>query len=235
MNHTLLYRYRARLMHSRGEIARFILLVLVLFGFRSAVADWNDVPTGSMEPTILPGDRIFVNKIAYDLKVPFSTEHVLRWSDPERGDIVVLFSPADGKRLVKRVIGIPGDTVALRDNRLFINGKAADYRIRKRGHSTEDDATGEGTELEIVESFGGKEHLINVMPSRPAVRSFGPVFVPPDRYLVLGDNRDSSADSRFFGFVPRSEVVGRVSAVVVSVDIDNYFLPRWSRFLTTLS
>jgi signal peptidase I len=142
-----------------------------------------------------------------------------------------LFSPADGKRLVKRIIGLPGDRVALRNNRLIINGKAADYRIARE----ESNSTGDGQELRIVESFGGKDHVITVTPSRPAIRSFGPVTVPPDSYLVLGDNRDSSADSRFFGFVPRSEIVGRASAVVISVDLHNYFLPRFSRFLTTLS
>jgi signal peptidase I len=188
-----------------------------------------------MEPTILPGDRIFVNKLAYDLKVPFTTERLWQWSDPERGDIAVLFSPADGKRLVKRVIGLPGDTVAMRNNRLIINGKAAEYRLPQGDQQDRSIETGERRQRQIVESFDGKEHVITVMPSRPAVRSFGPVVVPPESYIVLGDNRDSSADSRFFGFVPRSKIVGRASAVVLSLDIQNYLVPRWRRFLTTLS
>ena len=86
------------------------------------MADWNDVPTGSMKPTILEGDRVFVNKLAYDLKVPFTTWHITEWSNPHCGDIVVFFSPKDGKRLVKRVIGLPGDTVELQNERLVING-----------------------------------------------------------------------------------------------------------------
>lgn len=235
MNHGFLQRYRERLVNSRFEIARFLLLVLVLFAFRSAIADWNDVPTGSMEPTILPGDRIFVNKLAYDLKVPFTTEHLWQWADPMRGDIVVLFSPADGKRLVKRVIGVPGDTVMMLNNRLVINGVSADYRVPHGDQCEGLSGTEDVSNLQIAESFGGKEHSITILPSRPAARSFGPIVVPQDGYLVLGDNRDCSADSRFFGFVQREKVIGRACAVVASVDIHNYFLPRWSRFFTALT
>src|SRR5512135_1934600 len=101
----------ARLRHWwRKEIRPLLLLVLVVCSIRSSLADWNDVPTGSMNPTILEGDRIFVNKLAYDLKVPFTTWRLARWGGPARGDIVVFAAPEDGKRLVKRVIGLPGDT-----------------------------------------------------------------------------------------------------------------------------
>ena len=84
------------------------MLALVMFSMRSSLADWYHVPTGSMKPTILEGDRVFVDKLAYDLKVPFTTWHLAEWSQPQRGDIVVFFSPKDGTRLVKRVIGLPG-------------------------------------------------------------------------------------------------------------------------------
>jgi signal peptidase I len=102
-------------------------LALVMFSIRSSLADWNDVPTGSMKPTILEGDRVFVNKLAYDLKVPFTTWHIAEWSNPQRGDIVVFFSPKDGTRLVKRVIGLPGDTVELLNEQLIINGQPVEY------------------------------------------------------------------------------------------------------------
>src|SRR5258708_2365787 len=90
-----------------SEARVFILMLLVISSLRSALADWNDVPTGSMKPTIEEGDRVVVNKLAYDLKVPFTLLEIAKWSDPKRGDIVVLFSPADGVRLGKRVVGIP--------------------------------------------------------------------------------------------------------------------------------
>src|SRR5580692_5570318 len=104
-----------------------LVFLLLMFAVRSAIADWNDVPTGSMNPTIVQGDRVFVNKLAYDLKVPFTTWHLAQWSNPKRGDIVVFFSPADGTRLVKRVIGLPGDKIELAGEHLLINGRPADY------------------------------------------------------------------------------------------------------------
>src|SRR5215510_3748124 len=120
-------RSRARLWW-RKEIQPLVILALVLFAIRSSLADWNDVPTGSMKPTIVEGDRVYVNKLAYDLKVPFTTWHLAQWGDPQRGDVVVFFSPHDGKRLVKRVIGLPGDTIELRNNVLLLNGQPTQYQ-----------------------------------------------------------------------------------------------------------
>ncbi|HWY32626.1 MAG TPA: signal peptidase I, partial [Candidatus Acidoferrum sp.] len=85
------------------NIRPLLILALVMFSARSSLADWNIVPSGSMQPTILVGDRVLVNKLAYDLKVPFTTWHIAKWSNPQRGDIVVFFSPKDGTRLIKRV------------------------------------------------------------------------------------------------------------------------------------
>src|SRR5438067_2750949 len=120
-------RSRARYWWTK-EIRPLLVLALVLFSIRSSLADWNDVPTGSMKPTILEGDRVFVNKVAYDLKVPFTTWHIAQWSNPQRGDIVVFFSPHDGQRLVKRVIGLPSDTIELRNDLLLLNGQAVAYQ-----------------------------------------------------------------------------------------------------------
>src|SRR5512137_2414693 len=92
----------------RREIRPLVVIGLVICSIRSSLADWNDVPTGSMKPTIVEGDRVFVNKLAYDLKVPFTTWHLAEWASPQRGDIAVFYSPHDGKRLVKRVAGLPG-------------------------------------------------------------------------------------------------------------------------------
>src|SRR6266571_4011946 len=92
------------------EYRGFAVFIVLMVIFRSALADWNVVPTGSMKPTILEGDRVLVNKLAYDLKVPFTTWHIAQWDNPRRGDIVVFYSLKDGTRLVKRVIGLPGDT-----------------------------------------------------------------------------------------------------------------------------
>src|SRR5262245_13885048 len=127
---TMKQPFRARVYRFwKEQIRPLAILILVLCSFRSAIADYNVVPTGSMKPSIIEGDRIFVNKLAYDLKVPFTTWHIATWADPHRGDVVVFESPKDGTRLVKRVIGIPGDTIQLINNQLFVNGKSAGYGV----------------------------------------------------------------------------------------------------------
>src|ERR1043165_9985789 len=110
-----------------NEIRVFALMLLVVTSLRSALADWNDVPTGSMKPTIQEGDRVVVNKLASDLKAPFTMIELAKWSDPKRGDIVVLFAPEDGTRLVKRVVAAPGDRIEMRDEQLLVNGQAAQW------------------------------------------------------------------------------------------------------------
>jgi signal peptidase I len=211
-----------------NEIRIFLLMILIVSSLRSALADWNDVPTGSMKPTIQEGDRVVVNKLAYDLKVPFTTISVAKWGDPDRGDIVVLFSPVDGTRLVKRVVAIPGDKVEMRDNQLFVNGVAAKQSpIAIVGSDA-------GPAYVLDENLSGHNHQMMVTPEIPAVRSFGPVEVPPGNYFVLGDNRDNSNDSRFIGFIERRRIVGEAVAVAFSLDRKNYFVPRFDRFFEGL-
>src|SRR3954463_16380698 len=111
----------------RTRIQPIAIIVLVLTSFRSTVADWNDVPTGSMKPTIWEGDRIYVNKLAFGLKFPYTTWHLAKWSGPDRGDVVVFYSPENGIRLVKRVIGLPGDRLAIINGQLMLNGKLLAY------------------------------------------------------------------------------------------------------------
>ena len=205
----------------------------MITALRSAVADWNDVPTGSMRPTILEGDRIVVNNHAYHLKVPYTRWRVAWWNDPHRGDIVVLQSPTDDTRLVKRVIGLPGDTVALVGGTLVVNGVPAEYSPLPAGMVTALTLDGE---LPILaeERLGDASHA--VMLSRHALsrRTFGSVTVPPDHYFVMGDNRDQSLDSRHFGPVERTRIIGQATTVAASVDPDHHYLPRWSRFFHAL-
>ena len=199
----------------------------IIFPMKSALADWNYVPSGSMEPSIRPGELVLVNKLAYDLKVPFTTHHLTEWGDPARGDVVVLFSPADEVRLVKRVVGLPGDTVEMRDERLWINGRALDYSAA----SAADLAGAETSAVVASESLGTHQHAVKALPGRPALRTFGPIRVPAGQYFVLGDNRDNSNDSRYIGFIDRARIVGRASAVIASIDLEHYGKPRFSRFL----
>lgn len=214
------------------ENARWLLslslLLLAVTSFRSAVADWNDVPTGSMKPTIAIGDRIFVNKLAYDLKIPFTQKRLATWGDPQRGDIVVFWSPADGARLVKRCVAVPGDVIAMREGHLWLNGRPLDYADAERPAGAEPEAD------YYLENLGGTEHLVALEPNQPRARNFGPVRVPEGKFFMMGDNRDNSADSRYFGFADRSSICGRSGVVVLSLDREHHFNPRWERFFSRL-
>lgn len=205
----------------RDTARPLIVMCVVMFSFRSALADWNDVPTGSMKPTIVEGDRVVVNKLAYDLKVPFTLHRIARWDAPARGDIVVFFSPHDGTRLVKRVIGLPGDRIEMREKVLFVNGAAASV------------AAGRAESRAAVvaeEQLGAVAHSVRLLADDVgSITAFGPLTVPRREYFVMGDNRDESFDSRYFGPVPEDQIVGRATAVAFSLDRERYFVPRLDR------
>ncbi len=218
------------------ETAKPLLtLLLVVTAVRSAIADWNDVPSGSMRPTIVEGDRVFVNKLAYDLKVPYTTWHLAQWSNPKRGDIVVFYSPADGIRLVKRVIGLPGDQIQMVNEELIVNGQAAKYEALPQEIADVLPASEQaGCIFANEQAQGSRPHAMMVKPSMQAPRTFGPLVVPPGKYFMMGDNRDNSFDSRFYGPVARERIVGRATMVVMSLNHDRYYCPRWQRFFSSL-
>ena len=202
------------------------LILLLCFGiFRTAVADWNTVPSGSMRPTILEGDVVLVNRIAYDLKLPLTDISIAKLGEPKRGEVLTFTSPADGVRLIKRLVALPGDAVEMRDEVLFVNGVAAEYGDRKP--VTEPLEGGGATMgLRTTEKIAGKEHAVQFLPERAAARSFGPYIVPPDNYFFLGDGRP---DLRYIGPVPRRLLIGRANHIVVSADILNNWMPRFGR------
>ena len=228
-------RLRERALHlvlTNKSLLIFLGLMLV---FRSAVADWMQVPSGSMNPTLIEGDRILVDKAAYGWRVPFTTLRLTRGADPQRGDIVIFPSPEDGITLIKRVIGIPGDIIEMRGERLLINGAAIDYAAANATSDSELPAATRSTLHEyFTEELRGHPHEIMVLPSRLADRTFGPVTVPAGEYLVLGDNRDNSKDSRYIGFVPRDSIIGRAHRVLYSLDAEHWYRPRGDRLLAPL-
>lgn len=202
----------------------FFVFLTLMFVFRSAFADWSDVPTGSMKPTIVEGDRIFVNKMAYDVRLPFTHISILKRADPSRGDIIVFDSEISQKRLVKRVVGVPGDRVQMNNNVLTVNNETLSY----------ESITDTTTTIDKKEDLLGSIHMIRHNKRGSSASSFPPVVVPEGYYLALGDNRDNSGDSRMIGFVPRHEIVGKSTSVVLSLDYENYFLPRSERFFKKL-
>jgi signal peptidase I len=212
----------------REWVQPLIIVAAVVFPLKSSFAEWNYVPSGSMMPSILPGDLVWVNKLAYDLKVPFSTRHLAEWGDPQRGDVAVFYSPADGVRLVKRVIGLPGDVVESRSDRLYLNGFPLAYAPLPAGLPPP--GLPRATVL-AEEELAGRPHPVQILPARPAWRTFGPIRVPPGCYFMMGDNRDDSHDSRYFGCVSRRSVVGRATTIIASADPEHFPRPRTDRLL----
>lgn len=219
----------SRLLSAVSRLAKenrgFIVFLVLMFVFRSSFADWNTVPTGSMKPTIIEGDRIFVNKLAYDLRFPFTHISLLRLGEPQRGDIIVFDSAVSELRLVKRVIAVPGDTLTIVDNQLILNGEPLAYRVLQ-----------DGSIAKMQETSGVNHYTVqfdhDMYDSR--VANMATIRVPEDHYFVMGDNRNNSRDSRFIGLVPRAEIVGRTRSVVMSLNYDNYYLPRSGRFFQPL-
>ena len=209
-------------------------VVFIVVPVKSSLADWNWVPTGSMNPTILEGDLIYVNKVAYDLRVPLTLHRLASWSQPNRGDVVVCLSPEDGTRLVKRVVGKPGDTVQMIHNVLYLNGRPLSYRQTGQACPVHMRRQPTLTGVLALEDLDQTVHAVISVPGVSAMRSFGPVVVPVGHYFVMGDNRDVSRDSRYFGLVPRASILGRAGAVVVSFDLTDKCQPRIRRFLTRL-
>ena len=217
----------------REWIKPLALFFLIMAPLRSAIVDWNWVPTGSMKPTILEGDLVLVNKLAYDLKVPFTTRHLATWGGPQRGDVAVLLSPRDGTRLVKRVVGLPGDCIEMKGDILSVNGVEQETAIRDSKPYLRE-MREDSHPLVAMERLGERSHLIAVLPSRAALRTFGPYVVPVGTYFMMGDSRDNSFDSRFFGPVARGQILGKAAAVVVSFDTSRWLRPRFDRILRSL-
>ncbi len=225
---------RERMLRLWRDWRSTLLLVLVLLTFRSALADWYDVPTGSMQPTILEGERIFVNKLAYGLRVPFTQTRVTTWSIPERGDVVTFPSPRDGIRLIKRVVGLPGDVLVIHEGILSLNGKIQPQSDAPAPPAYPLPPQDRWQHEYLLEDLAGIRHAVMLTPGHGVARDFGPVTVPEGMCFVMGDNRDNSADSRFIGFVPMESLEGRAQGVVLSIDHDRHWKPRWGRFFRAL-
>ncbi len=239
----------------------FVLFIFFLIIFRGAVADWHPVPTGSMKPTILEGDVIWENKMAYDLQVPFTDISLMKTGEPERGDIIVFTSEVADKRLIKRLIGLPGDTIHLKKNHLIINGNVVDYKKAAEiyvdaGEKKVNIFSGSDGEivpsrmsdqepgLYVEESYTDlKPHALNLKDMNsnyppafrgPSCQDLTELVVPEDHYFFLGDNRDNSLDSRCYGYVPRSELRGHATHILLSLNKNDSYKPRFERFFEKL-
>ncbi len=196
----------------------FFPVLLIVLVIRSFVFEPFRIPSGSMMPTLLQGDFIFVKKFAYGLRLPVSETKVLETGAPERGDVVVFRLPADpGVNYIKRVVGLPGDEIRYERHRLVINGEQVEL-------AEHPDAT--PTNPRFIEQLGEREHEI-LIANRGYMVGDGLHTVPDGHYFVMGDNRDNSRDSRFIGSVPETHLVGE--AVRIWMHMDGFSWPRWDR------
>ncbi|MDQ5985991.1 MAG: Signal peptidase I P [Syntrophus sp. SKADARSKE-3] len=194
-----------------------IVAILIAFFIRTFVVQAFKIPSGSMKPTLLIGDHLLVNKFIYGVKMPYLRNTLIPIKDPKRGDIVVFIYPEDrSKDFIKRVIGVAGDTIEIRNKKILLNGKPFEDK-----HGVYVDNT-----IIIPGSIQPRDN-------------FGPVTVPQGKLFVMGDNRDQSYDSRFWGFVDLKDVMGKAFIIYWSRNHDEYKgfwnFVRWDRIGTLLN
>jgi len=202
------------------EYARsFFPIVLIVLLLRSFLVEPFRIPSGSMMPTLLIGDFILVNKYTYGIRLPVLNTKIIEMGEPERGDIVVFRFPKDPKvDYIKRVIGLPGDRIAYYNKQLYVNGEAI-----KQTEIAEYQGVGQGSVMTgarlLSEDLKGVNHDILIRQGQPSVQ--GEFTVPEGQYFVMGDNRDNSNDSRYWGTVPESHLVGKAFFIWMSWDWEN--------------
>lgn len=204
----------------------FLPILLLVFSVRSFAYEPFRIPSGSLKPTLLVGDFILVNKFDYGIRLPIIHTKILSINEPKRGDIVVFREPTTESRdLIKRVIGIPGDRVSYKDKVLYINGKKISQKFEK--YNTDQDENLEPWDVvQKQENLFGIVHGIYQIPRRE--KDDFDVVVPQGKYFMMGDNRDDSADSRSWGFLPEENIIGKATRIWMSYDSPKHPI-RWER------
>lgn len=208
-------------------------VLLIVWVIRSFIVQPYRVPTGSLEPTIMPGDFIGVSQYAYGIKFPIGNFTLIPTGEPKRGDIVLFHYPPNPNLIyIKRLIGLPGDHIAYRNKVLYINGRKAPQQYLGTAYDY-GDGPGQTTRVNVYEeNLDGVKHKIYVHPYYDETGNFS-VTVPKGHYFMMGDNRDNSADSRIWGFVPERNIVGKGLGVWLSFDPVHHRF-RWDRIGTSL-
>jgi signal peptidase I len=197
----------------------FFPVLAVVLGLRSFVAEPFRIPSSSMMPTLLIGDFILVNKFAYGLRLPITNQKFIGTGEPKRGDVVVFKPPQHPDQdWIKRVIGLPGDTIAYHDHTVYVNGKALQYQSLGGYVGRGQGAEMTGARL-LTEALPGRPHPVLARDDMPFfVQGEGQWTVPAGDYFVMGDNRDNSEDSRFWGFLPETNLRGKAFLIWMSWD-----------------
>lgn len=207
----------------------FVLVILV----RSFIFQPYEVPTGSLEPTVIPVEYLFVTQWNYGLRLPVWGNTVVKVGHPQRGDIALFDWPVNRRyNFVKRVVGVPGDTISYINKTFYINGKEAKRRLLGMAYDTEPGSPAQQVQV-WEEDLNGIKHKILIDPNKPAM-DFKNLVIPKGQYMMIGDNRDNSDDSRYWGLVPENTFIGKVHNILLSLDYQHKMLGvfpkvRWNR------
>lgn len=208
-------------------------VIIIVFALRSFLAEPFRIPSGSMLPTLHLGDFILVNKAAYGIRLPIIYKKVISTGEPDRGDVMVFRYPENPEiNFIKRVVGLPGDTVDVQGKKLTINGKPIKQILQDENHQAQDSGQGYPS-LRYLEELGDISHDILIRRGSRGGRSFNGT-IPQGQYFVLGDNRDNSRDSRYWGFVPEENLVGRAFFIWFAWDIAGGSGVDWPRIGTQI-
>lgn len=210
------------------EYARaFFPVILIVFLIRSFLVEPFRIPSGSMMPSLFNGDFILVNKFSYGIRLPVANEKIVSLGDPKRGDVMVFRFPGDPSiNYIKRVVGVPGDHVVYRRKRLFINGTPME-QTGHRAYSSPHIAASAGEVQRAVENIDGRPH--DILVTGRGDDGYSEFRVPAGQYFVMGDNRDQSNDSRYWGFVPDRNLVGKAFLIWFSLDTVGETQWLWQR------
>lgn len=204
----------------------FFPVILIVFVLRSFVVEPFRIPSGSMLPTLHVGDFILVNKFIYGVRLPIVDKKIIDVSEPEAGDVMVFRFPHDESiNYIKRVVGLPGDQIAYRDKRLFINGE--EIPVTRDERKLSEKAGGRDDVVHYMETLDGVEHSILTDTGKPSTNMT--FSVPENHLFVMGDNRDYSNDSRYWGFVPESNIIGQAFFIWFSWESGDDGGVNWSR------
>jgi signal peptidase I len=212
----------------------FFPVILIVFVLRSFIAEPFRIPSGSMLPTLNVGDFILVNKFSYGVRLPVINQKAVSVSDPKRGDIMVFRFPHDPKmHFVKRVVGLPGDKIEYKSEKLYVNDKEM-VQVADGEYNFKNGVSRKLSLNKFIEDLDNVKHDILLDPRRAGTNSMK-FEVPAGQYFVMGDNRNYSNDSRYWGFVPDENVVGKAFFIWFSWDWSNGGGVNWSRIGTMLN
>jgi signal peptidase I len=212
----------------------FLIAAIFALFIRQFIVEAFKIPSGSMIPTLAIGDHLLVNKFVYGPRIPFMDTRIFDWKEPQRGDVIVFKYPVnEDKNFIKRVVGLPGDKIQIINGKLFINDQIVPIKaIGAPADKSVEEGLSFGKPRLYEEQLGTVTHTIQYLVNQSG-QNEGPWLVPKDSVFVMGDNRDNSQDSRFWGFVRENKILGKAFIIYWSWGGDDHWV-RWERIGTLI-